>query len=363
MSNRTPRSDTRATELRLAPLFGRQLLPLAVLALAFWVLHHRLPDLDLSAVWNAVHQVSAHQWGLAALATLASFWAVGRYDQVLHGLLDTPIGPQKARQSGTAAVAIAQFTGFGVLSAAMVRWRLLPELSLAGALRVSLAVSLSFLAGWAVVTALVVLATGVEIAYLHQAAIGILAAATLSCAILIAQPKSLPALPGIGAVFSIVALAFIDTIFASAALFILLPPDIIIAPTALFTAFLVALGCGLIGGTPGGVGPFELALLAMLPTVPHEPLLATALAFRIVYYLLPAALAFLVLLWGPLARQTIPAITTLPAQTSAYLAPVLERILWRSPRAEANLVRQGQFALLSQNKAIIYLTNPLPNPV
>ena len=119
----------------------------------------------------------------------------------------------------------------------MVRWRLLPELSLAGALRVSLAVSLSFLAGWAVVTALVVLATEVEIAYLHQAAIGILAAATLSCAILIAQPKSLPALPGIGAVFSIVALAFIDTIFASAALFILLPPDIIIAPTALFTAF------------------------------------------------------------------------------------------------------------------------------
>jgi len=351
MASQVPRRDARASDLRIGPLLGRQLLPVAVAGLVFWILRDRIPDLDLVAVWNTVHRVSIQQWGFAALATLASFWAVGRHDQLLHGLINTEICPQQARQSGTTAIAVAQFAGFGVLSSALVRWRLLPGLSLTGALRISVVVSLSFLAGWSVILALVVVATGVESYYLHPISVGILGLAGLVIIVLIKQPKSLRNLPSPMAVFSVIGFAFFDTIFASVALFVLLPPEIVLTPIALFTAYLVALGCGLIGGTPGGVGPFEMALLTMLPSVAPEPLLASALAFRIIYYLLPASLAFLVLVRGPFSVPCKRNFTVEPAPTSPYLGPALERAFWQSPRAEANLIRQGQFALLTRNDA------------
>ncbi|MCB1329671.1 MAG: hypothetical protein KDK28_09575, partial [Maritimibacter sp.] len=61
-------------------------------------------------------------------------------------------------ETGAAAIAVAQTIGMGTLTGALVRWRLLPGLGLAGALRLSVAVSLSFLAAWAVLTALALVA-------------------------------------------------------------------------------------------------------------------------------------------------------------------------------------------------------------
>ncbi len=52
---------------------------------------------------------------------------------------------------------MAQTVGFGVISGAFVRWRMLPELSLVQAFRLSMTVAVTFLAGWAVVAALVLL--------------------------------------------------------------------------------------------------------------------------------------------------------------------------------------------------------------
>ncbi len=348
-ANRT-RGVAQSVEIRLRPMLGRQLAVLALVALGFWVLRERLPQLDMGKVWRTIHQVGALQWIGAAGATIASFWAVGRYDEVVHGLLGTGVAPARARLSGTAAIAVAQFAGFGVLSGALVRWRLLPELSLGQALRLSVAVSLSFLAGWAVVAALAVLLTGLTAFHARPLALAVLVAGAAACLLLLLAPRGLGRLPSLRAFGSVLALALVDTFFAALALYLLLPAGADVAPATVFAAFLVALGAGLIAGTPGGVGPFEVTLLALLPTIDHEPLLASALAFRLVYYLVPAALGTTLLLRGPLARDRAgagrPALVLAPPEPQPYLAPALENALWFCARAETNLVRQGEFALL-----------------
>ncbi|MFV2002884.1 MAG: hypothetical protein ACC619_07860, partial [Paracoccaceae bacterium] len=157
MSSGVPRSNAQTATIDIRRVAARQLLPLAVVVLALWLLRERIATLDLSAIWATLDQVTARQWLISIAATGVSFWAVGRYDNVLHKMLATNISTRHARYSGTAAIAIAQFAGFGVLTGALVRWRLLQDLSLGQALRISLAVSASFLAGWAVISAVAVL--------------------------------------------------------------------------------------------------------------------------------------------------------------------------------------------------------------
>nr|WP_255553690.1 phosphatidylglycerol lysyltransferase domain-containing protein [Maritimibacter sp. DP1N21-5] len=127
----------------------------------------------------------------------------------------------------------------------------------------------------------------------------------------------------------------------------MLPDGLSIAPGTLFSAYLLALGAGLVLTTPGGVGPFEVALLALLPEVPAEPLLAAVLAYRAVYYTLPALIAAIFLARPP-AR--VPASRTsgitLAAVVADHLPLKVEAALDAAPRAEAALLRHGRFALL-----------------
>jgi len=359
MSGKYTRGVARAADIRLASVFGRQLLPLAVVLVALWILRDKIPSLDVAQVWLTLQQFTALQWAAAAIATACSFWAVGRYDQVVHGLMGTSASNRQARISGAAAMAVAQFAGFGVLSSALVRWRLLPDMTLPAALRMSLAVSLSFLAGWAVVTAITVLGTGFGSENMQAIAQAVLAGAGILLAILIWQPEFLPPLPAARAALMILFLALIDTFFAGAALYALLPADIGVTPAVLIPAFLIALGVGLVGGTPGGVGPFEITLLALLPTLPHEPLLATALAFRMVYYVAPALVAFVVLFRGPMANRSPNAVQISPAPGNPFLPPLLERTLWQARRAEVNLLRQGGFATMSSGTRMQALITPV----
>ncbi|MGB5558186.1 MAG: phosphatidylglycerol lysyltransferase domain-containing protein [Paracoccaceae bacterium] len=345
-----PRITARAARRSMQPqLFGmatRQGMALAAVGVLLWLLQDRFAGVDLANVQHAVMGVRPAQWALAGLATAASFWAVGRYDAVLHGVLGTGISASTARRAGMVAIGTAQFAGFGVLTGALVRWRMIAEMSLWQATRMSLAVSVSFLAGWAVFTALVLLIAPTGPAWLQQVATFVMFGAAAAVLLSLWQPWFLPRLPSVSAMAAVAGLAVLDTSFAFLALFVLLPPDLALPWMVLAPAFLLALGAGLVGGTPGGVGPFELTLLALLPWLPADPLLGAALAFRLVYYVAPAAIAAIWLMRGPLPGNARPGHTLLPAFRCAALPPELEAEIWNAPLAEAQLIRQAEFGLL-----------------
>lgn len=310
-----------------------------------WILKDRVVSIDLAAVKIAVEGVGFWQWTIAAAATHLSFLAVGHYDAILHGLLGTGTNVSAARRSGIIAIATSQFAGFGVLTGALVRWRLLPHLSLWQATRLSLAVSTSFLAGWAVLTASATLLASSPDTHLTPIALLVVSCAICLVPASLWRPRILPKLPSIKSMVSILVFVAIDTSFAGFALWVLLPPDMDVAPFLLFQGFLLALGVGLIGGTPGGIGPFEVTLLAALPMVPSDPLLGAVLAFRLIYYAIPALIAATCVLKGGKPNGSVSENFYLPPASVRTTSPALEAAIWNAPLAEAAMLRRGEIGL------------------
>ncbi|MWB77006.1 hypothetical protein GLS40_03080, partial [Pseudooceanicola sp. 216_PA32_1] len=118
-------------------------LPVVLGLVCLWLLRDRLAGLEMAEIASAVRAVSPGQWLAAAGATALSFWAVGRYDAVIHRHLRTGLAPGVASRAGAAAVALSQVLGLGPVTGTLVRWRILPALDAVGAARVTAAVTAS----------------------------------------------------------------------------------------------------------------------------------------------------------------------------------------------------------------------------
>lgn len=318
-------------------LLARALLSLGLCGAFLWLLLQRLAHLDLAEMRTAFGSVSATHWLAAVVLTGVSFWAVGRYDAVLHRHFATGLPESITRRAGICAIAVSQTLGLGVITGAILRWRMLPGQSLWLATRLTAAVALSFLAGWAVVTASVLLALP-EAPFKLQA-VAALALAGMLAALAIVAPRVPFRWPNAFTLSRLLGLAALDTLAAAAAFYMLCPEPLALPFAAVLPAFLLAFGAGLASGTPGGVGPFEITLLALLPDEPQAALLAAVLAWRGCYYALPALLGAALAIKGP-------------GVTSSAKAPA-PALLAQAPRAEAGLWHQGQHDLIGAGSATL----------
>lgn len=307
-------------------LIGRAALSLAAAALFLWLLADRLQSLDLAATRAAFAALESWQWLAAILATALSFWALGRYDDVMHRHLRTGRHGAASVRAGAAAIAVSQSLGFGLITGALMRWRLLPGMSLWQATRLTAAVSGGFFLAWGIVTLLTLATLPGPFHATALWALPVLALTPLLWWLPLPLPNTLLSL-------RLLVFAALDLGFACLALWLLCPkgavaPDLVL----MLPAYLLALGAGLASGAPGGLGAFEVTLLALLPGTPEAPMVAAVLAFRVVYYALPALLGSLALLRpGPPPRRA-----TLPP------AP---QLVTQAARAECGLLRQGHLSL------------------
>ena len=320
-----------------------------LVAIAFlWLLANRLSDMPLHETRGHFIALAPDQWLTAILATAASFWAVGHYDGVIHRYLATGARPVDARRAGATAIAVSQTLGLGVITGAILRWRMLPDQTLWQAAKITTLVAVFFLFGWAVITATV-------LAILPQAPFKPLAVGVLViCIILILISAIAPRFhrfvwPNLFVISRLLALAAIDTLTAAVALWVLCPPDLVLPFATLLPAFLVALGAGLISGTPGGVGAFEITLLALLPNLPEASLLAAILAWRAVYFALPAIIGAGMAIRGPNQNRKLAPLVPQPALINC------------AHRAEASLSAQGHLNLISAGYDQAWLAGRTPH--
>lgn len=282
---------------------GLRILVSLGLALGFGlVLADRISQIDAVALGLAFGQIAPGQWLAALASTALSFWAVGHYDAVVHRHFATSFDERATRRAGICAIAVSQTLGFGLISGAIIRWRMLPGLSLWQATRLTAAVALSFLAGWAVVAS-------VTLTLLPAAPFKAVAGVTLTLVFLavilcLAAPRWGFRWPNGITLARLIALTAIDSLAAAAAFHALCPAEMTLPFVTLLPAFLLALGAGLALGTPGGMGAFELTLLALLPMQPEALLLAATLGWRVVYYAMPAVIGAMVALKGPRQEET-----------------------------------------------------------
>lgn len=358
-------STLSALPARSAGRAAKFLVPLAVAVICLALVQARLDTISPSVVWDQVRGVPVSAWGGAALATVLSFWAIGRYDGVAHRHLRTGIDARTARRAGVAAIAFSQTVGFGLVSGGFARWRLIPHLSPLRAVQVTLVVAVTFLGALALFGALAcALAPPLPAMRLPGMILACVLTALLTGIVafpmLRAGPLRLrsPGLPAIGA---ILLWTLIDTGAAALALYLLLPDPVDLGMGQVFVIYLLALGAALLSGTPGGVGPFEIVVLALAPTQDPAALVAGIVAFRLIYFALPAAVAGLWLLWPPQTRLR-----------ARSLQP--DRHLPRSrTRAETGVLAQSDgvvlhdgssaVAVLDLHHSVVGLFDPICGPV
>ena len=319
----------------LARMAPRAAVTLALTAGFLWLLADRLQRIDLSSVAGAVAQLSALQWLQAIAFTALSFWAVGRYDAVLHRHFATGIPARAARRAGIAAIAVSQTLGFGIISGAILRWRMLPGFTLLQATGLTAAVALSFLAGWAVVTsAVLVLVPEAPFRGLAALALTLLAALAGLSILGIGQSRLPFRWPNSFVLARLIGLCAVDSLAAALAFHALsCQPTSPLALAFCCPPSFWRLARALPLARPGGMGAFEVTLLALLPATAEPGLLVAILGWRIVYYVIPALLGAALAIRGPvrMGGQTTVETATHPAP------PDLS--------AETGLHHQGDLAL------------------
>jgi len=100
------------------------------------------------------------------------------------------------------------------------------------------------------------------------------------------------ALPGAGMTVAQIALSSLDWALAAGVLFALLPAAPGLSFAHVLGAFLLAQVAGVVSHVPAGLGVFETVMVLLLaPWLPGDAVLGSAVAYRLVYYVLPLAVA------------------------------------------------------------------------
>ncbi|WP_299686462.1 phosphatidylglycerol lysyltransferase domain-containing protein [uncultured Tateyamaria sp.] len=313
---------------------ARAIVPAAILLFCGWVLSQKLSVELLLSLPERLGDIAPWQWLCAAVLTTLSLYSVGRYDVLAHRFLRTGLPERNARWTGSIAIAVGQALGFGLFTGALARWRMMPALGPVKAFRLSVFVSISFIIAWVVVTSVVSLVLPAPTWAKWVAALGCACAYIGMIALFFCPELRIRSLrlrlPGWRLSGGILFWAFVDTLAAAGALYVMLPAGTVGFAT-FYPVFLIAMGAALLSNTPGGLGPFEVIMLSILPGVGIDVALTAILGYRIVYYAIPAGLAALALIR--------------PFHDARPRRPFLRSSIATAPRSEVGVVRQNGGAL------------------
>jgi uncharacterized membrane protein YbhN (UPF0104 family) len=294
---------TRAGRIALARRAGGVLAFVLVVGALDFVFR----DLSLSDLRQAIVRQPARHIAASLALTAASFLCLALYDLVgVHVAAPGKASARLALLSGACSAAVANTLGFHAVSGSAVRAHLYLPAGLTGG-EVARVVSMSWLslvAGNMTMLAgaeLFQAATAADPAWHAMLGMALESLLLLWLAWLWRAPREivlgrfrLP-MPPAGLALMLMALGAVESGTALGALYVLLPADL--APP--FDVF--AVGCiaavvlGVVSHAPGGLGVFEASMTTILAGRGRPDLLAALLLFRLIYNLLPFALAVLAL--------------------------------------------------------------------
>jgi len=287
---------------------GRSGSRLGLFAAAILVLHRELRAYNLPQILAALHAIPRSRILLAAAATAVSYLAATCYDSLAVLSIGKRLGWPRVAVASFIATSFSNSMGFGLLTGGSVRYRFYsswdvsiseiaascsssPSRSGSGSWRWRARCSPSSRSRCPRLFRLP-FASARPLGLLFLA----LVAAYLPLALAVRRPLRLG---GVG--FSLpparfypaqVAVSVLDWIAAAATLYVLLPSGAGLSFGAFLGVYLLALTAGMVSQVPAGLGVFETALLLLLSGRAAPPQLLGALAlYRVVYYLVPLALA------------------------------------------------------------------------
>ncbi len=268
-------------------------------------------ELTFAEVRAALHALPPARIGAALALTVASYLTLTLYDMLALRIVGRPLPWRTAALASFTSYTLSHNLGLSLLTGGSARYRIYTRAGLDGpdVARVIAIASATFWSGIAAVTGVALIARAGPLTVagatvppeaLHAAGgatLVVVGGLVLLCARLHAPLRlwrfSVP-LPTAAQALAQLAIAVLDTSCAAAALFVLVPD----AAPSLLPAFVLAYALGIVAAVvthvPGGIGVFEAVVLAVLPG-DRSTAFAALVAYRLVYYLLPLAVAIAML--------------------------------------------------------------------
>lgn len=287
------------------------LITIAVLAVAGVALHHLLVGMSWNDVVTAVHAIPKAALASAAILTALSYYILTGFDVLALRLVGRKVPYPVTALAAFTSYIFSHNLGFAALTGGAARYRIYNRhgVTLGEVGQIMIVAGVTFwlgaflLLGLAFVILPDLPAIGDRaVPPAFQTAVGLATLALLAgymIALGFLNGRSVRLwrwvvrLPTWRMAVAQFALGTLDLLTATAVLFVLLPaPDLALYPTVL-VGYLLAIISSLLVHAPGGLGVFEVVMLAALPQIDRTGLVAALLTFRLVYYLIPLAIGVL----------------------------------------------------------------------
>jgi glycosyltransferase 2 family protein len=310
-----PKQDvTSRTAPALLSKFRRStvsaVISLGMLAIAAFVLHGLLRNVDIDRVIDALKAQSVSTIAVAGVFVIAGYVTLTFYD---YFALRT-IGRHKVPYAVAALASFTSFTighslGAAVLTGGLIRLRIYSVwgLTVIDVAKLAFITSLTFWLGNAfLLGGLTSYAPDAAAAADHLPAwanrtIGLAGLLAIVCylAWLAPGPRAVGragwrlVLPNVRSTLVQIAIGSLDLSLITLAMYTLLPAEPGVDFISIVIVFLAAALLGTVSHAPGGLGVIEATMVIGLPQYPREELLAALLTFRALYFVLPLFLATL----------------------------------------------------------------------
>jgi glycosyltransferase 2 family protein len=283
---------------------------LVIIILAVTTLVRTLKGVDTGVILTALTDISPHHIALAALCVVCAFCTLTFYDYFALRTIGKDHVPYRiAALSSFTSYTIGHNIGATVFTGGAIRFRIYSDYAL-NAIDVAKICFLSGLTFW--LGNLLVLGFGLVWHPSAASAMDLLPSSinrmiALGCLLGIAayfawlvmgkerrelgQNGWKVVLPSARLTLLQMLIGVVDLGFCALAMYLLIPSQPHIDFVSLAVVFILATLLGFASHAPGSLGVFDAAMLVALPEFGREPMLATLLVFRVLYFVIPFGVA------------------------------------------------------------------------
>lgn len=320
----------------------------AVFCMALWVLYKTLHHYHISDILNDLRQIPLRHLMAGGLLTVVNYWVLTTLDASAIRYAGSSLEYGKVALTSFIGYAFSHNVGLSWLSGGSIRYRLYGAWGLTGGeiakviafCQVSVLIGfllvsgVSFILGQAAVPSLAHLPA----ANLHLAGIILISPVLLYLGLVfwIRKPVNIREievpLPRGPLILAQILIPSIDWILAGSVAFMLLPHGPEVSFHHFLSIYLLSTMAGVISQVPGGLGVFEsLMLIFLTPAVSASSVMGGLLAFRLIYYFSPLALAVVLLMCHEILQRKLHTkkVIQVPLQWfSSFVPEILSAIVF-----------------------------------
>lgn len=363
----------------LTARYRRLLTATAVVAIgiaSFFACRHLLSEFRLGDLRASLKMLSYLQIGISLAFTAVSYLLLTLYDVAALRVIDRPLPYRTAAFASFTSYTLSHNLGLALLTGGSARYRVYKSAGLSTA-DVARVVGMAGVAFWGgiITTAAVALVSlspvdvlgRLGLSQLVSRWVGVVTLVGVAAALL--TPRTRSAVGIFGWTFPLptpaqaaaqIVIAAADLAVASAALLVLVHGAKLSMFAPFYLGYALAIIVSLVTHVPGGVGVFEAVVVATVPDVPLPALVAALFAYRVIYYLIPLALAFGLLALAERRRLRRPlsgALTTANAVASVISPPLLAALVFLGGLV---LLVSGALPPVAERVVLLRAVLPLP---